>query len=276
MKRKVANIALLLLSMPMSGCSILASRFTAPIQVVPEPAEGVAATGPVATINLKFGSRFEANAMAAFNLDNFAFHVSDFCPHPKANGTSVIGTGVYANGEFRCNAHSVYFWPNAIHGMPHWHRLSVTYMCGWSCAASLRPETKGKGFIFKPPYLVLSRAGEGLPSESVSFGTLKFSRSDRLQPFTYAEQVAVQNPAPPAGISVTLSDSSPDVQVCSRDIACGRAATSATIPGGSKTALFYLIPFPNASRVGKHHFVVAAVAKGCEMGTDGGTILYEP
>jgi hypothetical protein len=274
MKRNPAHIASLLLGMSTAGCSIAAAMFTAPIRVASIPVQGVA-TGPVVNILLKFGPRFDPSAMTAFSVDKFTFHLSNLCPRPKANVTSAIGAGAYVNGEFQCRAFGFYFWPNAVRGMPHWHRLSVAYECGWFCALPLRPETQGKGFIFEPPYLVLSPDGKTLSSESVSFGTLKFSRVIRRSAI-YAERVAVQNPAPARGISVLLSDSSPDTQVCSRDIACGSSAASVTIPGGSKSALFYLSPFPNAKIVGKHHFAIAAVAKGCETGTDGGTILYQP
>jgi hypothetical protein len=235
--------------------------------------EGVA-NGPVVNMTLKFGSRFDPNAMSAFSVDGFTFHTRNFCPRPNANVTSVIGAGTYTNRKFQCHAFNLYFWPDAVRGMPHWHSLSVAYACGWFCASSLGTAAKGNNFLFRPPYLVLSPAGKTLRPESVSFGTLKLSRV-ATRPSMYVERVVVQNPAPRQGISVVLSDSSPDTQVCSRDVACGRAAATVTIPGGSRTAFFYLSPFPNAKRFGKHHFVIAAVAKGCETGTAGGTILYE-
>ena len=271
---KIAPIAALLLALPIAGCSIGASP-TAPIQVVPPPAEG-AVTGPVITMKLRFGSQFAPDSMKAFNIDNdFSFAPSNLCPAPKPNGSSVIGARLYVNGKFRCNPFSLYFYPNAVPGMPHWHKLSVIYTCGSHCLLPLGPQTKGRGFIFRPPYLVLSPARKGVPSESVSLGTLTFSRTTARQPWGYAEQVAVQNPAPPAGIVVTLSNIPADTQVCARDVDCGRPGTAVTIAGGSKAALFYLRPFPNVRRVGKRRFTIAAVAKGCEMGTAGGTIDYD-
>lgn len=271
---RIAPIAALLLALPIAGCSIAAPP-TAPIQVVPPPAQGVV-TGPVITMKLRFGSRFSPEALKAFKIDdNFTFAASNICPSPKANGTSVIGARLYVKGEFRCSAFSLYYYPNAVPGMPHWHRLSVIYTCGRDCLLPLGPQTKGRGFIFRPPYLVLSPAGKGVPSESVSLGTLTSSRRGAHQPSGYAEQVAVQNPAPRAGIVVTLSNIPADTQVCARDVDCGRPGTSVTIAGGSKATLFYLRPFHNASRVGKHRFTISAVAKGCEMGTAAGIILYE-
>lgn len=274
MQRRPAHILLLLLGMPIAGCSSSAPTLAAPIHVTSGPVEGVA-NGPVVNIALKFGSRFDPNAMHGFSVDDFTFHARNFCPRPQANATSVIGAGTYANGRLQCHAFAFYFWPNAIRGMPHWHRLSVAYACGAFCASSLGPETHGKGFIFKPPYLVLSPAGKTLPFESLSFGTLKSSRA-AARASIYVERIAVQRPAPRQGIAVVLSDSSPDVHVCSDDIACDGTATTVTIAGGSRTALFYLSPFRHANGLGKHRFSITAVAKGCETGTDAGTILYQP
>lgn len=275
MTRRIAVIALLIFVPLAAGCRGRAVTQTAPIEVVPPPAEGTV-TGPVTKITLRFGPKFATDAMATFNVDpNFTFHSSDFCPRPRANRTSVIGALLPVNGIARCHPNSIYFYPNAIPGMPHWHMLAASYACGPSCVLPLGPQTSGKGFIFKPPYLVLSPVRKAVPSESVPFGMLTAARAAGSRPSIYVEQVAVQRPAPASGISVTVSNTSRDMQVCVGDVACGGTAASVTIAGGSKTALFYLTPFANARRVGKLHFYIAAVARGCEMGTDGGTIDYE-
>lgn len=258
---KLAGSVLSLLMLPMNGCAFFASTQSAPVSVA-APSPGVA-TAPEPTLRLKFGPRFDPNAMTAVHFDDFEFHVSDFCPRPKADGTSIKGAGSYVKGTFTCAPNYLYYWPDAVHGMPHWHTLSVDYA------------RTTHAFIFKPPYLVLSPARRGVPSESVSFGTLEVSRAGR-RPFVYAERVAVERPAPANGIAVTLSDMSSDVQICTQNAACGRAGASVTIPAGVKSATFYLSPFRVPGRTGKHRFAIAAVAEGCETGRNGGTILYEP
>ena len=122
----------------------------------------------------------------------------------------------------------------------------------------------------KLPVGVVSALGAGVTDLKIGDRVLTLAEQGG-----YAEQVAVQNPAPPAGIVVTLSNIPADTQVCARDVDCGRPGTAVTIAGGSKAALFYLRPFPNVRRVGKRRFTISAVAKGCEMGTAGGTIDYD-